>query len=389
MDFRFAASESILTTAPGKRFHELDSMRGLAALIVLLHHFVHMFYPGVQFSTNPAALMFYPFISGHESVMFFFILSGFVLALPFLRGKKQPYLVFLSRRILRIYGPYLAALLLALGGCALWHNRLGTGGWAAGTWFAPVTWIPVRQHLLLIGNYNYAQYNTAFWSLVYEMRISIIFPLLFLLANKLRTAATIALIVIFASVGIQLEGHAASGLLSPQTTITLEYIAVFLVGIVIAKNLDSLCARYTKLTIWQRSCIAVGSFALYFGSHPLALKWEPFWHLGDMPVAVGAAGILLVGINSPLARKSLNSPVPAFFGRISYSLYLVHGTVLFALAALWKGVVSPPVLFFLFLSTSVLASWGFYRAIELPFTRWSQRVGRQPKHVIEVPVMTA
>lgn len=152
-------------------------MRGLAAVIVLFHHFIHMFYPEVLTGTGIVSVLVYPFIGGLESVMFFFLLSGFVLSLPFLRGKSQPYSVFLRRRIFRIYGPYLGALTLAVAGCALWHNRLGTIGWAAGTWFAPVSLRSVVQHVVFLGDYDYNRYNTAFWSLVYEMRISIMFPL--------------------------------------------------------------------------------------------------------------------------------------------------------------------------------------------------------------------
>ncbi|OJV41506.1 MAG: hypothetical protein BGO25_17600 [Acidobacteriales bacterium 59-55] len=159
-------------------------MRGIAALVVLFHHYTHMFYPSLLTGTGVAAVILSPFISGHESVIYFFLLSGFVLSLPFLRGKNRPYPIFVRRRVLRIYGPYLAALALALAGCSLWHSQLGVSGWRAGTWSAPVDLHSVIQHLLFIGDYNYNRYNTAFWSLVYEMRISLIFPLLFLAATN-------------------------------------------------------------------------------------------------------------------------------------------------------------------------------------------------------------
>src|SRR5665213_3578455 len=174
----------------GRRFHELDAMRGLAAVVVLGNHFRNMFYPTVLFAHGWQSVFLYPLVSGRESVMFFFLLSGFVLSLPFLRGKRQPYSIFLRRRILRIYGPYLGALVLALIGCALWHNRPGSTGWRGATWSNQVDLRSVLQHVLFIGNYNYERYNTAFWSLVYEMRISIIFPLLFVVANRLKARYT-------------------------------------------------------------------------------------------------------------------------------------------------------------------------------------------------------
>jgi peptidoglycan/LPS O-acetylase OafA/YrhL len=70
-----------LTPRPELRYPELDSLRGLAAL----------------------------------------------LSIPYLRGKGQPYPVYLVRRILRIYAPYLFALALAVARAAIWHGSLGFG----------------------------------------------------------------------------------------------------------------------------------------------------------------------------------------------------------------------------------------------------------------------
>jgi peptidoglycan/LPS O-acetylase OafA/YrhL len=362
----------------GRRFHELDSMRGLAAIIVLFHHFIHMFYPALLTGTGLVSVLIYPLIGGHESVMFFFLLSGFVLSLPFLRGKSQSYSVFVRRRILRIYGPYLGALVLAVAGCALWHNRLGTAGWAAGTWSAPVSAGTVIQHVLFLGDYGYNRYNTAFWSLVYEMRISIIFPLLFAVADKLRTKYALLAITACTVLGVHAGEH--------KLLVTFEYIGIFLAGILLAKNLDVLNRWYRQLVTVQRASLAFAAFLLYNCGHRIA-GIGPLWHFGDMPVVAGAAGFIVIGLNSISAHHALNSLIPAFLGRISYSLYLMHGTVLFAMAAMLKDKVSHPVFFLLYLPTAILLSWGFYLAVEKPFMVISRKVGRRPALSIVEPVM--
>lgn len=343
-------------------------MRGLAAIIVLSHHFVHMFYPPTTFTSGWQSVFLYPLISGHESVMFFFILSGFVLSLPFLRGKNQPYSIFLRRRILRIYGPYLGALALALIGCALWHNRLGSTGWRAATWSRQVDLRSVLQHVLFIGDYNYERYNTAFWSLVYEMRISIIFPLLFVVVNKLKAKYILLIVAACTLVGVHDAEH--------QFLITFEYAGVFLIGALLAKNLDALNGLSRRQGTARHILFALLSLTLYFGGHRAA-SIGPLWHLGDMPVAVGAAGLLILGLNSFKASRALNSVVPTFLGRISYSLYLVHGTVLFAMAAVLQNKVSHPVFFLIYLPSAILLSWGFYVAVEEPFMLMSRNVGRR------------
>ena len=45
---------------------------------------------------------------GPEAVILFFVLSGFVLSLPAVNGRPQTYPTFITRRIFRIYVPYLA-----------------------------------------------------------------------------------------------------------------------------------------------------------------------------------------------------------------------------------------------------------------------------------------
>jgi peptidoglycan/LPS O-acetylase OafA/YrhL len=352
----------------GRRFHELDAMRGLAAVVVLGNHFRNMFYPAATFMHGWQAVFLYPLVSGHESVMFFFLLSGFVLSLPLLRGKRQPYSIFLRRRILRIYGPYLGALALALIGCALWHNRLGSTGWRAATWSRQVDLRSVFQHVLFIGNYNYDRYNTAFWSLVYEMRISIVFPLLFVVANKLKTKYTLLIVAACTVLGVYSTPH--------QFLATFQFAGIFLIGVLLAKNLATLNGLYRRQGTVPHILFALLSLLLYFGGHRIS-SMGALWHLGDMPVVLGAAGLLILGLNSVKASRALNSVVPTFLGRISYSLYLVHGTVLFAMAAVLQNKVSHPTFFLIYFPTAILLSWGFYVCVESPFMVMSRNVGRR------------
>ena len=44
----------------------------------------------------------------------------------------------------------------------------------------------IAQHILLVGKYNTDAYNGVIWSLVHEMRISIIFPLILMICLRKR-----------------------------------------------------------------------------------------------------------------------------------------------------------------------------------------------------------
>jgi len=363
-----------LATKEGQRFEELDSIRGLAALVVVFHHFHFMWFFQETQGTGLRAAIESPLFAGRQSVILFFVLSGLVLSVPYLRGSGQSYPMFLLRRILRIYFPYLFALALAVLGNAMWHGELGRGAWAEGTWHGPVTWSAVGQHVLMIGAYNYGQFNTAFWSLVYEMRISIIFPFLFLVIRKvplwgaLLLAATCSLAVHFTD----LLGGDAAVILQ-----TLEFVTTFICGILIAIHLTDLGCWYRQRKAWERIALAISFLFLYDFSRLIPGLWKlTAWHISEWPVTVGGGGLILIGLNSGFVRRLLGSVVPRFLGRISYSLYLIHGTVLYALAFLMNGKTSPLIAFVVYLPTALLLSTVFCFWIEEPFLRLGRRISR-------------
>src|ERR1700704_3301212 len=95
-----------------RRFYELDSLRGVAALTVVFHHFSRICSPRVIYflDRTPFRLL----VAGHQAVILFFLLSGFVLTLPYKKNDRLNYGPFLVKRVCRIYLPYLGALALAI-----------------------------------------------------------------------------------------------------------------------------------------------------------------------------------------------------------------------------------------------------------------------------------
>lgn len=52
--------------------------------------------------------------AGGGAVELFFVLSGFVLSLPWLRGRRPSYGEFVVRRVCRIYLPYIVAIAVTM-----------------------------------------------------------------------------------------------------------------------------------------------------------------------------------------------------------------------------------------------------------------------------------
>lgn len=88
------------------RFETLDSLRGLAALAVVLYHYTHQYYK--LFPTD--YIFIFDFSLGYFGVQAFFIISGFVIFMTLERTKKP--MDFIVSRFARLYPIYWIAILL-------------------------------------------------------------------------------------------------------------------------------------------------------------------------------------------------------------------------------------------------------------------------------------
>ena len=131
------------------RLEFLDSIRGLAALAVLLGHSFIFVWP-----LAVGQVISWPFVhiivDGHAAVVMFFVLSGFVLTRPyFLTTAGQPprqmnVPAFYLRRFARIWMPWLAVFgLSALAQVTIfhpWKTIPPENDWYGWFWHAPLTW---------------------------------------------------------------------------------------------------------------------------------------------------------------------------------------------------------------------------------------------------------
>jgi peptidoglycan/LPS O-acetylase OafA/YrhL len=315
-----------------------------------------------------------PITAGHQAVMLFFVLSGFVLSIPYLTGKAQAYPIYLLRRAIRLYAPYFFALLLAVAGDAIWHGPTGHGSWADKTWMLPVKSSLVISHTAIMGEFDWVQFNTAFWSLIIEMRVSLIFPLIFLfvcrVTNCFAILASIMLAVGGAWAAIQWPGK--SGWFE-----TLMYSSVFMTGILLAKCLPRVNSWFQSLSSWSRAILSAIAFLLYTWGHRLSTLIDFQYALDLCLITVGAGGYMVVALNSTAARRWLRLAPALLLGRISYSLYLVHSTVLFSLVHIFGPRLSIAEHFLLYIVMSLGIGYLFCIAIEEPFLRLSRAAGRR------------
>jgi peptidoglycan/LPS O-acetylase OafA/YrhL len=348
-------------------------LRGLAAFMVVFHHFSRLCPPQVThvLDRTPLRLL----VAGHQAVILFFLLSGLVLTLPYKKDGRLNYSTFLLKRVCRIYLPDLGALAFAVL-CDLHFSNQShyNNYWINWTWSAPVTTRLVVQHILFLGNYDWSQFNTAFWSLVYEMRISLLFPFLALAVLRLRSlwialgAAALSLSFFPLAILFSSTLHLTSRAAAINTTITLHYAAFFLIGSLLAKHFDAINRRYARLSVLQAAILAIASLALYAFANASSVvqRFSIPADLYDWGAAAGAAALLIFAMNSRPFHTFLTTGPVHHLGEISYSLYLVHGTTLFVLIHTLLGRVSMSRLLLIYLFTTLLLTEIFHRLIERP-----------------------
>ena len=264
----------------------LTSLRGIAALAVLIYHSTFGF-------------------RGYLGVDLFFLLSGFVLAHVYGRMElsRQTYCGFLKARFARIYPVHFLTLVLMLPLLNDTNPLFSTGGLISSLFLLQAPW-------------HSACWNLVSWSISAEWHAYLVFPMIALLlrnrSNRMLLAALIACALIVGITGTIVDLEVTThGLL-----VFLRFLPEFIGGMV----LYSLYER--GLPKW------FGDDATFWLSI-LALPLLEWLHApnGLMLCALGMV-LLTSATNEGRPTRLLNAPVFAYLGKISYSLYMVSGVVM-------------------------------------------------------------
>jgi peptidoglycan/LPS O-acetylase OafA/YrhL len=219
----------------------------------------------------------------------------------------------------------------------------------------------VAEHLVFLGAYDCYQFNTAIWSLVHEMRISLVFPAIIVIVG-LRVRYALAVFGLLSIGGTFLNNAIAAG--ETGYFASVHYCALFGVGALIAKNRVKICRLYTASSGTAKTSFVLTGLLLYLYGRFIAL--QTFAVSGDEANGAGAGILVITALASARARKLLAPQWCSFLGRISYSLYLVHGTVLFSLVYLFYPIVPWPVIGILYVLLALLTAQLSYRFVEVP-----------------------
>ena len=326
--------------------------------------------------------------NGSSAVIFFFVLSGFVLNLRFAQAQAYGrgwWAEFIVRRLFRIYPAFLAVILLAVAvrsagfgdrGASYSDNLLSDT--YALFWSRPFNGSDVARTLTLIGpGIDRDLFDPPMWSLIMEMRISLVFPLIILAVSRNWGATGDAVVLAVAYAGAAIAANAGIS--------TLTHVPHFVLGAMLARHSKRLAVHMMGLPGLLRALVPIAAFVLYSAGSVIE-SYGQFGFSADFAgcqlVGLGAAGFITVGLCSARVKGFLNAGVLQFMGRTSYSFYLLHlvvlvSTVLAALALAGRlGFKLPAVwpLCAISLFVTYFLSYGLFRLVEVPCNRFGRRV---------------
>jgi len=383
----------------------LDGLRGVAALIVVVHHYALMFYPAMIFNdpkqvksaldtwvaTTPLDLL----IGGNFAVSLFFVLSAYVLTRKHV-GKQDglPLVSSMAKRYPRLGIPVFTSVMLCF--VALWTRVFLTNdGWellASGQWhfFAPImasfknALIEATTGAVFQGSNTF---NGALWTMSIEFYGSLGVFLFMLLFDPLAWRWRLVLYCI---------------------ALTLSwgtFYMAFILGLILSemqahqiKRLQWIGARSWVIALLMGVGLFLGSIPIYFpvwdGTMYAFLprgEWPHIYHI------LGALCVVTAVVSSTKLRVMLESPFCNFLGTISFAMYLVHVVVLeyFARSTVkllestmgyhWAtGITLLPTVGLVF-----FASWYFCHWVDKPAIQFASWVGRHIEKRCRPNVSTA
>lgn len=369
------------------RYPALDGVRGLAIILVMLHHFFQLYLPQ---STLVDQAFFGLASSGWFGVDLFFVLSGFLITgiLYDSKDKRRYFLNFYARRTLRIFPLYYAALVLFFVVFPLVPHPLAAAYVADSApdqlWF----WTYLTNFRIA---YNGAWYDAlvpnVFWSLAIEEQFYLVWPAVVLLCNR-KTLIGICIGLIAMAFGVRL-GFTLQGA-APLITfvITPARMDCLAVGSLLALVVRGDLVVATRTIYARRGCLLLGAVLLAFAIPGRGLHWEtPLNHTLGLTVVALFFGALLLwtyGAESRAwIRRVFESRVMRVAGKYSYSMYIFHGPA-GTFVKVFYDPSSAPLIFGLALPRTLLyvilaglltlgIAWVTWNALEKPILSFQSR----------------
>ncbi len=311
----------------------LTGLRGFAALWVMLFHASGLILPLTGINAPVAHLSAWmhfdisPIFKGGKGVDIFFVLTGFLLFLPFADKLLNPekhicIKTYFQRRYLRILPAYYAQIiiLVTLG----WFGLYETASLASWT-----------AHIGLFHNFSSAWsgfINGVWWTLPIEFEFYLLLPLFFLFIRKfgITVFMLLALLIMiawklmvfgyFEYESIPYKGWLLGQLPNRMMLFAWGMLAAYMHKMRFFRGVASF---WFVFSAWILLSYFNHSELLYWNDFMFNFKWDFLFGIGLFLFIGGISAN-----DSRLGNVLLSNKLIMYFGTISYSLYLWHLPIL-------------------------------------------------------------
>lgn len=362
-----------------KKTFALDILRGLAAFYVLVGHIKWLLWEGYSegYKLHPEAYSFFgkilvygfsAFSFGHEAVMLFFVLSGFVIHYSTynqsLKTESFSIGTYLYKRIKRIYPPFLLALLLTWILDSIGRSS-GYSIYSAATNFTSInanissdlTWETLLGNISMLQTLFVSVWgsNGPLWSLMFEWWFYILYiPVFFI--NRRNPLATAFLIGGLFICSLFIPTHIY------KWATVLNYFFAWYFGVIAADLYMNRIKGFKSITILLAYIIIV----LGIGVRIIGAG------MSDYFVALFFTGVMYLSLHfyKRLYYFQLLQPL----SDCSYTLYVVHVPIIVLLSGWLQqrlGGALPIHFGYVFLGIVICLAfaWAAHFLVEKPFVR--------------------
>lgn len=386
------------------RQSHLDSLRGVAALIVVSHHYLTAFFPytvfgaqgGYQQHSGWENIFFFPpfglIISGPFAVCLFFILSGYVLSYNHLGKSWQGHKILsaILKRPIRLGGLVWLSIIIGsmLWYCGLFFNGAVSDLTTSKQWFGAF-WagnFNLHKFFVDLSTSSFSRgniYNPPLWTIKVELYGSMMIYIFALLLGRFKYRLLISILLVFAFKNSLYQG--------------------FWIGLCIADIIKNhpFQKEIKSINIYH-SLLFILFFYLSSYPHYVDPEFLASTIYAPLPDDKGFGGgylmlsaliIFILAVSNRRLQEYLNLPALQFLGRISYGLYVMHFLILGSLSS-WLVLVlnnyfgyniSFCIAFFAGLSLTILSAYLATKYIDNTSIRLANFLGKKAIAITTLP----
>lgn len=332
-------------TNKNTRFYEIDLLRFLAAMAVVLFHYTFRGYAEGAYSPVE-----FPVINefsryGYLGVNLFFIISGFVILLS---AMNRTAISFASSRFIRLYPAFWAAVTLS----AIVIYLFGTPHFSVG----------LSQYLMnmtmVSGYVGIEHVDGVYWTLLVELKFyALVFLLLFI--NRIKQIEYFLgawLIVVFINVVIPLPKIISFFVFPEFAALFISgalFYLIYLNGFNIYRSVMLFCGYLLALYYGTQEVNEVSRFYSTHFSNTVALFWISIFYLI----------FVLIILNK---MNWIRSDKLVKIGLLTYPLYLVHQNIGFIVFNIFGESINKYVLLIALINVMLIVAWLINKLVERP-----------------------